>query len=61
MKQFNDNPNDGVRFFFILGEYLPLGDVEVPSHKEIFNADVFSYDDVKTLYENLSKKYLDNI
>lgn len=53
MKLHNDSINDGVRFFFILGEYMPLGDKSVNVYTDFKNAEVYTYEEVKNKYEQL--------
>ena len=48
---YNDNASDGVRIFLNLGEYIPLGDIEVVTHNLLHNAEIYSYNNIQKKYK----------
>ncbi len=53
-KANNDNADDGVRFFLILGEFIPYGD-PLPVGNSLHNADWMTLKESKTKYMKLEK------
>lgn len=50
----NDNPNDGVRFFFMLGEFKHFGESFVYTQNRVHNAEVMTLAECFKLYNNLN-------
>ena len=49
----NDNPNDGVRFFFMLGEFKPFGENYINAQFKIHNAEVKTLEECIAMYDEL--------
>ena len=49
-KKQNDNPNDGVRFFLMLDEFIPFGNVAISTNNRLHNGDVLSLEEAKEKY-----------
>ena len=56
-KKQNNNPNDGVRFFLMLDEFIPFGDVAISTNNRLHNGDVLSLDEAREKYiQNMTKE-----
>ena len=49
-KKQNDNPNDGVRFFLMLDEFIPFGEKAVSCNNLMHNGEVLSLEEAKGKY-----------
>ena len=49
-KKQNDNPNDGVRFFLMLDEFISFGNMAVSCNNLLHNGDVLSLEEAKEEY-----------
>ena len=49
-KKRNENPNDGVRFFLMLDEFIPFGEKAVSCNKLLHNGGVLSLEEAKEKY-----------
>ena len=57
-KKQNDNPNDGVRFFLMLDEFISFGDTAVSTNNRLHNGDVLSLEEAREKYrQNMTKEW----
>lgn len=49
----NDNPNDGVRLFLMLGDFIPFGDKLINAQNRVHNGEVKSLKDCEEFYNGL--------
>ncbi len=52
---YNDNPNDGVRFFLMLDKYIPFGDTAVACNNRLHNAEVLTLDGARETYRRFAE------
>ena len=56
-KKQNDNPNDGVRFFLMLDEFIPFGEKALSCNNLLHNGNVLSLEEAREKYlQNITKK-----